>query len=148
VAIDKDFENFIEKLITAQADVADRAANGAQRRWLDFKEIKEAGQFDEAALKAVFSRQGLNDTFGTLLSEDSRQVKEFQTVKLANDFMAGMERDHAARVRSRIAMFMHGTSRARSNGQDMGPLRRNTLDFMVRLLDEDDKTQAAESTGS
>jgi len=145
MAIDNQFEDLVNALISAQSAVSDGTRDGGQRRWMDYLEIKEAGQFDLDAIAEIFSRAGLNDTFSKLMGTDGARVKEFHASKLSNDFMAGMERDHVARVRSRVATIMHGASRSRANGKSTGPLRRNTIDFITRVVDEDDATARAES---
>jgi len=145
--VDKDFEKLIETARLAQASIGQATADGGQRRWFDLKELTVVGQFDLAALGELFSRQSVNDIYGSKLTEDGAQTKEFQTAKLTNDYLAGLERDQAARMRSRVATIMHGASRARANGATAGPLRRNTIDFLTRIQNEDDATAASEEEG-
>lgn len=141
MSIDRKFEELIKSVMKAQADISTAVSRGDQRRWMDFKEIAEAGQFDLNSISRIFSRASLNDRFGNLIGKTGTQTKDVNVVKLANDVLAGMERDYVSRVRSRIATIMHAASRSRANGKTTGPLRRNTIDYMTRVADEDDATK-------
>ena len=141
------FEQFISDTAKALADVFNGTADGGQRRWMDYLEIAKAGQFDLRALKGIFSRIDLNDEYKKLVGSATTKTKQVHVVKLANDFLAGLERDHAARTRSRIGTIMHGASRAQANSLPEGPLRRNTVDFLTRVADEDDATQTTSTEG-
>lgn len=140
MSVDKKFEDLIKSVIAVQKDISEAASLGSQRRWMDFMEINKAGQFDLDAVAKIFSRASLNDEFGTLLGKNGAQVKDFNVAKISNDVLAGMERDYVSRTRSRIATLMHAASRSRANGKTTGPLRKNTIDFLIRVSDEDNVT--------
>jgi hypothetical protein len=142
MSIDRKFEELIKSIMKAQADISAAVSHGDQRRWMDFKEIVEAGQFDLVSVGKIFSRESLNNLFASLLGKTGIQTKEFNVAKLSNDVLAGMERDYVSRTRSRIATIMHTASRARANGKPTGPLRRNTIDYLTRVADEDDATRS------
>ena len=137
--IDKGYEDLIKSLIAAQAQIGQATADGGQRPWLDFKDQleEETETFTAETIRKIFSRQACNDTFGVLKTQDGAQTKAFQSCKLQNDFLAGMERDQGMRHRPRVRCLMHASGRAAANGLAGGPLRRNALDFLIRLLGED-----------
>lgn len=136
--MDAKFENLIGIMVGAEKEIAQAMENGYGRRWFDFMELGAIGQFDIEKFAKLLDRKGANDAYAKLSQNPEAQVKEFQVLKLGNDFMAGVSRDFGLRRTSRIRSFMHGTARTKSHGSGAGPLTRNTIDFLnqVQGLDE------------
>lgn len=136
--MDTTFEGLIKNMVLAEKQIATAMEAGYGRRWFDLIELGIAGQFEIQKFATLIDRGPVNDLFANLGQKDSTPVKDFQTAKLSNDFMAGVSRDLALRRTSRIRSMMHATARTKSHGSGRGPLTRNTVDFLnqVQGLDE------------
>lgn len=136
--MDPAFEKLVNLMVESEKKIAEAAENGYGRPWFDFLDMGAVGQFEIAKFAELIDRKGINDAYASLAQNGDAPVKEYQVLKLANDFMAGVSRDFGLRRTSRIRSFMHGTARTKSHGSGVGPLTRNTLDFLNSLqgLDE------------
>lgn len=138
MAIDPQLEKVVQYLITTENTISTKLRANSDRPWVDFETVKRAGKFDFSALHQIFDRQASNNEYVSKRQNDKTQAKDLQTAKLSGDYLAALERDHRARTRSRIRTFVHGGVVATaSNGNAQGPLRRNTLDWLGRILTED-----------
>jgi len=130
----------MEEVVAEVSSVSKQIANGTfgseQRPWLNFEGIAEVGQFDYEGLHdEIFDRKEANDEYAKAQSAGTPR-KVAQVAKLAADFLAGFERDVRMRRRTRVRMFIHGGNRAAANGQDNGPLRCHTVNWLTRILAE------------
>jgi hypothetical protein len=137
MAEDTNFKPVVENLIEAEKEIAEGVTQSGQRPWMDLQDIAAIGNDDANGLNGILTRNDANNKYATLVADADTQVKDIQTLKLSADFLAGLERDMGLRKRSRIRLFVHAANRTRSNGTDSGPLRRNTLDWMSRIMEED-----------
>jgi len=133
MAIDPQFEKVVGYMVSAQAKIATGTFGSSQRPWLNFDDVQEAGKFDSAALHDIFDRSVANDDYVKGAASASTPGINMQTAKLSADFLAGLERDHRMRTRSRVRMMIHGGNRASANGLTFGPLSRNT-DWLSRKM--------------
>jgi hypothetical protein len=130
-----------------QADIGNAMAKGGARPWVDFAseghELEPAGKFDFPALHALFSRNRSEDAYASKIQDKETMVSEITSSKLSANCLAGFERDHRARTRSRIRWFITGgVSIAKANGGDTGALRRNHLDWLGRIAGSYADTEA------
>ncbi len=137
MAMDPQLETVIGYLVGFQERSANGAFGAEQRPWMDFKEVREAGKFDFAAVHEIFTRARSNDDYANVRSNPQGLGRELQTAKLSADYLAGFERDYRMLRRSRIRMIVHAGNRAAGNGNAGGPLQRNTIDWLGRINAED-----------
>lgn len=133
-----------EKIVRATQTFAEKAGagtrnDGQQRPWMNYKAQGGAGKFDFEAVHKVFDRKAGNDFYVKARSEGTAKGKDIHLPKISVDFLAGMERDFRMRTRSRVRMFIHTAARVSANGQDNGPLRRNTVDWTTAIFKEEAK---------
>ena len=150
VKINTYFEGIVKYLVEYEKEAAEAAQTQAQdkpRPWMNFSDnsLREkpdpslsvsAEDKTEAELHKVFDREesGLNKEYTEARSKDDSKTNETATPKVCGDFMAALERDMRAQWRGRIRMVAHAASRQAGNGQDNGPIRRHTLDFVSRIF--------------
>ena len=128
MAADKQLATVVEYMVTQQAAVAAKSRQNGDRPWLDFSDIATVGKFDFAGLHELFTRDDSNDNYARYKTTAGTEAKDVHTAKLSADFLAGLERDHRMRMRSRIRMFVHaGIVTAGKNGLATGPLRSNPI---------------------
>jgi hypothetical protein len=137
--IEPQLEKVIKYLIATEGMVAKGIFGPEQRPWVNFDTVQVAGKFEFAKIHKLFDREASNKEYGTLRTKKGAKVKDLQTAKISADYLAGFERDYRMRTRSRIRLFVHGGNRAAGNGKEVGPLRRNTTDWLVRILGEEKK---------
>lgn len=140
------FEQLANHLQSHQREVARTEGGGVykSRPWLDFHQIQKIGQFDLKGLNTLFDRAPVNEKYIVNLENGNSKAKAFQPDKIGNDFVAGVRRDTGLRRTSRIRSFVQAQVIAKSNGEMTGPLRRNTVDWMARLIGETDSTKPTE----
>lgn len=133
-----------ETIVGATKDFAKKAGagirnDGEQRPWMNFKAQGGGGKFEFDKVHKVFNRDAANKDYAAARNSKTAKSKDAQLPKLSADFLAGMERDARMRHRSRIRMFIHASARVSANGQDNGPLRRNTVDWLTAVFKEEAK---------
>ena len=131
------FENLIKYLV-AHEEKAATAVSGQStaKPWMNFADSPldpKAAEKLESELDAVFDREDANSDYEKARATSDSKSKEVALSKLAGDFLASFERDKRAQWRSRIRWAAHALGRRYGNGQDTGPLRRNTLDYLSRI---------------
>lgn len=133
MAIDSQLEKIVEDLKDKMADVSPGIGGTELRPWLNYADVQEVAKFDFDGYVELFNRRQSNDDYATARQSDSAVAKDIAVPKLSADILAGFQRDHMMRTRSRIRMFAHVAARAKFNGTGEGPLRRNTIDFLNRI---------------
>lgn len=133
MAIDSQLEKVVEDLKTKMATVSTGIAGTDLRPWLNYADIQKVAKFDFDGYVELFNRQQSNDNYATARQKTDAIAKDVAVPKLSGDLLAGFQRDHMMRTRSRIRMFAHVASRAKFNSTGEGPLRRNTIDFLNRI---------------
>jgi len=157
VKINKSFEGLIKYLVEYEKEVAEAAKEQSKtkpRPWFNFNDnslstkpdpslVVSAEKKTEEELHKVLDREesGLSQEYVDARSKDDSKSNEIAAPKVSGDFMAALSRDAREMWRGRIRMIAHADSRCAGNGQDNGPLRRHTLDFISRvfLKAEEDK---------
>ena len=137
VELDETFESLIEYLVAHEKEVSDSIPNTEPRPWMNFSgnDLKtKAEEKTEEALHDVFDRESVNQAYVSARSNNEAKANEVAVPKLSGDFMASMERDKRAQWRSRIRSVAHALGRRAGNGDDSGPLRRHTVDFVSRIF--------------
>jgi hypothetical protein len=132
------FENFIKYAVAHEQKVADAVSGQSDAKpWMNLSESPlqdKATDKTEDALAKVFKRDDANEDYEKARTDPDAKSKQVALAKLAGDFLAACERDKRAQWRSRIRWAAHALGRRWGNGQDAGPLRRNTLDYMSRIF--------------
>lgn len=140
MAIDPQLDKVISSMTSCQKEAGTACKSDGDRPWLNFSDIKKVGKFDFSGVHDLFNRNSSNDEYARLKQSGSSQVKDIQTAKLSADFLAGCERDYRARTRSRIRTLVHGSVVSPvAMGESTGPLRRNTIDWLGRIMVEEVK---------
>lgn len=138
--LNRNFENLANYLVAKEAEVADALSKqAAGRPWFDFSEEplsddQQTSSKDEKELHNTFDRELANQDYLEARANPESSSNQVAVSKLAGDYLAACERDGRMRRRSRIRMIAHATARAWGNGQDAGPLRRNTIDYLQRVF--------------
>lgn len=135
--IDSRFEALVTYLTAHEKEVAESVDKQEPRPWMNFSgddlETK-AEDKKEATLHDVFSRDKANEDYTKARNDEEAKSNETALPKLAGDFMAAFERDKREQWRSRIRTIAHAQSRRAGNGQDEGPIRRHTMEFLSRIF--------------
>lgn len=136
--IDQRFEKLIAYLLEHQDAAATATAEqGESRPWMNFSSDTletKAEDREEATLHDVFSRDEANEKYVQARQTEGAKSNEVAVPKLCGDFMAAFERDKRAQWRSRIRLVAHAASRQKGGGQEDGPIRRNSLDYLQRVF--------------
>jgi hypothetical protein len=142
MAIDSQMETVVEDMISTQKAIAEACAANGDRPWFNFENVTVVGKFDFEGIHELFKRDNSNDDYARFRGQPDTKSKDIQTCKLSADFLAGCERDYRMRTRSRVRMLVHGTVVSpQAMGESEGPLRRNTLDWLGRILAETSGTE-------
>lgn len=145
----KGFEDLIKYLVAHETKVADAVSGQSDPKpWMNLSgdELSEkATEKTEDELAKVFKRDDANEDYEKARADPEAKSKETALPKLAGDFLAACERDKRAQWRSRIRWAAHALGRRYGNGQESGPLRRNTLDYLSRVYM---KAQEVKASGS
>jgi len=112
------------------------------RPWMNFAGIAKVGKFDFDGLfgssvspsrPGLFERKKISDDYTKARQKDTAVSKEIWIPKLSSDLLAGSQRDHAMRMRSRVRFMAHAATRQKANSVDTGPLTVNTITLLARL---------------
>jgi len=139
--IDPKFEKLIDGVVKVEAAKAEAAQKQSDPKpWMNFasEDIpadqrpseKQETELDEK----TFNREKANEKYVKARGSESAASHEIATSKLAGDFLGACVRDKRAQWRSRIRQLAHGFSVSAGNGEDAGPLRRNTVDYLQRMF--------------
>ncbi len=142
MAIDPQLEKVIGNVTDTEKQISEKMKGKCDRPWLDFHVIQKVGKFDYAGVHQLFTRAKSNDEYVTKRKQKNTRVKDLQTAKLSGDYLAALERDHRMRTRSRVRTFVHAEVTATdANGSNDGIIRKNTIDWLGRILTEDGDEQ-------
>lgn len=124
----------INKVVTSLQAVeknnAEALKTAGRRQWMDFADLLLVGKFEYEKLHKVFDRTAGNAAYIKGRASAEARSKDVQTAQISVDLLAAMERDWRMRTRTRIRMFAHAAARKRGNGLGVGPLYRNTVDWL------------------
>lgn len=137
MAIDPQLNKIVDYMQKTEAVIAKGMFGAVGRPWLNFNEVQVVAQFDYAGIHQLFNRDAANNEYGTLAGQQDAKSRDLVTAKLSGDYLAGLERDYRMRTRSRIRSIVHCGNRAAANGMGEGPLRRNSIEWLGRVLAED-----------
>lgn len=137
MAIDPQLNKIISYIQGVEIQISHGMFGAAGRPWMNFNTVQVVGQFDYAGIQQLFNRNAANNEYGTLAGQQDAKSRSLSTAKLSGDYLAGLERDYRARTRSRIRSIVHCGNRAAANGLSQGPLRRNSIEWLGRVLAED-----------
>jgi hypothetical protein len=134
--IDPQMEKLVDYLVEREAKIAAAVTEGGERPWVDFKDIVEAGKFEYDKIHEIFNRNRSNDEYAVLRQDGKASNKDLATAKLSGDWLGSRELCQRARTRSRVRNIVHGMNRHAADGTDEGSLRRNTIQWLGRILGE------------
>jgi len=137
--IDPTFEKLIETLVDYEKQISEGEMNQSKPRpWLNFSSTKmktPVQEKTEEALAESLKRTELEQKYiAASQAGDQAKSNELALPKLQGDFLATVERDKRMQWRSRIRQFAHSAARAAGGGDDKGPVRVRTLDYLSRIL--------------
>jgi predicted GNAT superfamily acetyltransferase len=135
--LDETFEKLVEYLVAHEEEVSKSVPDKLPRPWMNFNsdDLKtKAEDKKETTLHDVLSRDDANEAYVKARENEEAKSNEVAVPKIAGDFLASLERDKRAQWRGRIRSVAHALSRRAGNGQDNGPLRRHTIDFVSRIM--------------
>jgi hypothetical protein len=142
-SLDPQLNKIIEYLREFQGKVADGLFAKGQRPWMNFDKVGGEGNYNYSTLHdVVFTRNDANQNYLEVRKERKSKLKDLQVTKLAGDYLAGFERDYRMLRRSRIRSLIHAGCRAKSNNNPLGPLTRNSTDWLTRIMVEDEKPKS------
>jgi len=139
--LDKKFEKLLSGVVKVEKTKADAAqTQSAPKPWMNFAsddipgeqrpDKKEEKQLDEK----TFDRTDANKSYVQARSNKEAKSQDVALAKLAGDFFGACVRDKRLQWRSRIRQLAHGFAVDAGNGEDAGPLRRNTIDYLQRIF--------------
>jgi hypothetical protein len=139
--LDKKFEKLLTGVVKVEKTKADAAQKQSDPKpWMNFASDdipseqrptkKEEKQLDEK----TFDRKEANQKYVQARSNKDAKSQDIALVKIPGDFLAAGVRDKRLQWRSRIRQIAHGFAVDAGNGEDAGPLRRNTIDYLQRIF--------------
>jgi hypothetical protein len=147
--LDKTFEKVVEYLVQQEKAVAEAEKDQAEPRpWMNFADDpleQQASEKKEEELHDVFSRDKVNEAYVKARQDEEAKSRDTGLRKMTGDFLGACERDKRMQWRGRIRMMAHTAARAIGFGDDAGPLRRSTVDFLERIVM---KSRELEKSGS
>jgi hypothetical protein len=149
--LDQTFEKLVDATVEHEKTVAEAMHKQSKPRpWMNLSssDLKTpAEDKDEETLHDVFDRKESDDAYVEARQNKDAKANETAAPKLTADFLAGWERDKRMQWRSRIRMVAHAMGRRAGNGQDGGPLRRNTVDYLERIFLKAEEKEAKPTNG-
>jgi hypothetical protein len=103
------------------------------RPWMNFSGIAEVGKFDFDGLLDIFDRKKLSDDYAKARQNPESLARDVWIPKVSSDWLAGLQRDHMMRTRSRIRFMAHAAVRQKANSIAEGPLTVNTITMLTQL---------------
>lgn len=150
--LDKAFEKLVDHLVAHEKDTADAVFKQSDPKpWCNFSKSATKGGPDpetpttkkeETELHETLKRDKPNEKYVEARNEREAKANDIALPKLAGDFLAACERDKRMQWRSRIRMIAHAMARTAGNGQDNGPLRRHTVDYLSRIYMKAEEKEA------
>lgn len=133
--ISAQLQKVVKSVSGAVANNGKAVTGKGSRKWINFADVVPAGKFDFKKTATIFDRKATNADYAAART-GTGLAKDIQTIKLGGDMLAGFERDYRMRQRSRIRSFVHVAARANANGTATGPLTRNSIEFLTRIVGE------------
>ena len=139
--LDKKFEQLIGGVVKVEAAKAEAAqTQGEPKPWMNFAsddipEDQRPTEKTETELEEkTFDRTDANRTYTEARANEEAKSQDIATSKLTGDFFGACVRDKRMQWRSRIRQIAHGFAVDAGNGEEAGPLRRNTIDYLQRMF--------------
>jgi hypothetical protein len=133
MAIDSQVDLVLKEIRTTVGGTWEGMTAEELRPWLNFSGIAAVGKFDFEGLMVIFDRKKLSDDYLKVRQEEKPKAKDIWVPKISSDLIAGFQRDHLMRTRSRVRLMMHAAARHKTNGQDDGPFTTNTISLISRI---------------
>ena len=134
-----------EKLVDGVVKVEQKKSEAAQKQsdpkpWMNFAsdDIPSEQRPEEKQEKELedktFDREKINEDYTKARQDEEAKSQDTAVRKIENDFFGACVRDKRIQWRSRIRQMAHGFASDAGNGEDAGPLRRNTIDYLQRIF--------------
>lgn len=134
-----------EKLVDGVVKVEQKKAEAAQKQnepkpWMNFAsdDIPAAQRPTEKKEKELedktFDRTKANEDYVKAREDEEAKARDIALSKISGDFFGACVRDKRMQWRSRIRQLAHGFAVDAGNGENAGPLRRNTIDYLQRMF--------------
>lgn len=139
--LDKKFEKLIEGVVKVEKKKADAAhQQGEPKPWMNFASDdipadQRPGEKKEKELEDnTFDRTQANEKYMEARGNEDAKSQDAALAKIAGDFFGACVRDKRVQWRSRIRQMAHSFAADAGNGENTGPLRRNTIDYLQRII--------------
>jgi len=138
--IDPKFEKLIGGVVKVEKAIAEAAQKQSDPRpWMNFAsedipaEQRPSEKKESELNTKTFDRKKANEDYVAARGNKEAKSKEIAIAKVAGDFFSGCVRDKRAQWRPRIRQLAFGFATHGGNGEDAGPLRKNTIDYLQRV---------------
>lgn len=139
--LDKKFEKLIAGIVKVEKAKADAAQRQTEPRpWMNFASDdipstqRPSSKTEKQLNDKTFNRADANQAYVKARADKDATANDAALPKLAGDYLAACVRDKRLQWRSRIRQLAHGFAVGAGNGEDAGPLRKNTVDYLQRIF--------------
>lgn len=138
--LDPKFEKLISGVVKVETAVAEAAQKqGTPKPWMNFasddipEDQRPSTKSEKDLNTKTFDRTKSNQDYVSARQDPESKGQDVAISKLAGDYLGACARDKRAQWRPRIRQLAHGFASAAGNGEDAGPIRRNTVDYLQRI---------------
>jgi len=139
--LDKKFEKLIEGVVKVEKKKADAAHQQSEPKpWMNFAsddipaDQRPSEKKEKELEDNTFDRTEANSAYMSARADKEAKSQDAALPKLTGDFFGACVRDKRMQWRSRIRQMAHSFSADAGNGENTGPLRRNTIDYLQRII--------------
>jgi len=138
--IDTKFEKLIDGVVKVEQKKGEAAQKQSEPKpWMNFASddipsAQRPTEKKETELdKKTFNREKANEDYVKARTDEEAKSQDVAVSKIPGDFLGACVRDKRMQWRSRIRQIAHGFAVDAGNGENAGPLRRNTVDYLERM---------------
>jgi hypothetical protein len=139
--LDKKFEKLVDGVVKVEKQKAEAAQKQSDPKpWMNFasedipSDQRPTEKKEKQLEEKTFDRKKANETYVEARGDEEAKSQDAAVAKLAGDFFGACVRDKRQQWRSRIRQLAHGFASDAGNGDEAGPLRRNTVDYLQRIF--------------
>lgn len=139
--IDPKFEKLIDGVVKVEKAKAEAAQKQSDPKpWMNFAsddipaEQRPSEKKEKELDDNTFNREKANEDYVKAREDDEAKSQDIAVAKIPGDFFGACVRDKRMQWRSRIRQLAHGFASDAGNGENAGPLRRNTVDYLQRIF--------------
>lgn len=139
--LDKKFEKLIDGVVKVEESKAEAAQKQSDPKpWMNFAsddipaDQRPSEKKETELEQKTFDRKESNQKYVEARGKEDAKAQDAAVSKLTGDFFGACVRDKRMQWRPRIRQLAHGFGTSAGNGEDAGPLRRNTIDYLQRIF--------------